>query len=295
MCIRDRNTRSKFMESSLDDFIFIKKLGFGQFGSVFLVKDTKADKICALKCVIKYQVSQQNLVHHLLHEKAVLEKVNFPFVMEFYRTFRDQNFVYFVLQYIKGMELFEVIREIGLLSTYDTQFFIGSVILALEYMHINSIIYRDIKPENIMVDADGYVRLIDMGTAKILSGKNHLTNRTFTIVGTPHYMAPEVLSGGGYTCHADLWSMGVCLYEFMCGMVPFGEDAEDPFKIYEEIIKNPLKYPAYLKDKRAQKLMDQLLNKVPEARLAGGSYASLKAHPFFTNFDWDKLLSLIHI
>ncbi len=104
----------------------------------------------------------------------------------------------------------------------------------MEYMHNNSIIYRDIKPENIMVDAKGYMKLIDMGTAKFLKGKG---GKTFTIIGTPHYMAPEIITGKGYTYSVDLWSIGICLYEFMCGGVPFAEDAEDPYEIYEEIIK----------------------------------------------------------
>lgn len=95
----------------------------------------------------------------------------------------------------------------------------------MEYLHTNNIIYRDIKPENIMVDDKGYMRLIDMGTAKFLKGKG---GRTYTIIGTPHYMAPEILTGKGYSYAVDLWSIGVCLYEFMCGGVPYAEDADDP-------------------------------------------------------------------
>lgn len=99
------------------------------------------------------------------------------------------------------------------------------MVLCMEYLHTNNIIYRDIKPENIMVDEKGYLRLIDMGTAKFLKGKG---GRTYTIIGTPHYMAPEILTGKGYTFSVDLWSIGVCLYEFMCGGVPYAEDADDP-------------------------------------------------------------------
>lgn len=98
-------------------------------------------------------------------------------------------------------------------------------------------------------------------------------------------MAPEIICGKGYNCLVDLWSVGICLYEFMCGMVPFGEEAEDPYEIYEEIIKKDITYPNYLKDKKAKKLMDQLLSRVPEVRL-GGSYSSLKGNPWFENFDW---------
>lgn len=146
--------------------------------------------------------------------------------MHFARSFKDQTYIYFLEEYIKGMELFDVIRDIGLLNTYDSQFYIGSLILCMEYLHLNNIIYRDIKPENIMIDEKGFMKLIDLGTAKHLKNKN---GRTYTIIGTPHYMAPEILTGKGYTYSVDLWSIGICLYEFMCGNVPYAEDAEDPY------------------------------------------------------------------
>ena len=150
----------------------------------------------------------------------------------------------------------------------------------MEYLHTNHIVYRDIKPENAMVDHDGYFKLIDMGTAKVINNQ-----RTFTIIGTPHYMAPEVLRGKGYKYSSDLWSIGICLYEFMCGAVPYAENAEDPYEIYDEIINKTLRFPLMLKDSRAKLLMHQLLNKNPEGRL-GGSYSALKANTWFDQFDW---------
>jgi len=273
----------------LEDLISYKKLGFGQFGSVFLVRQKNIPQFFALKSVSKRQVYDQGLEKYILQEKAVLEALNFPFIMQLVRTFKDANHIYFLTEFIKGMELFDVIREIGLLGTLDSQFYIGSMILAIEYLHAQSIVYRDLKPENIMIDHTGYMKLIDMGTAKYLTSSKAPGKRTFTIIGTPHYMAPEVLSGKGYGLAVDLWSIGVCLYEFMCGMVPFGEEAEDPYDIYEQIITKPIKFPKYLKDMKAKTLMNQLLNKVPEVRL-GGSFAALKANTWFEKFDWDKLL-----
>jgi cGMP-dependent protein kinase len=273
----------------LEDLVFYKKLGFGQFGSVYLVKCKGDEQFFALKAVSKQQVIEGSLETHLLQEKTVLEAVNFPFIMQFIRTYKDTNFIYFLVEYIKGMELFDVIRDMNLLETKESQFYTGQLLLAIEYLHTQGIIYRDLKPENIMVDSKGYLKLIDMGTAKFLKGKSGPSARTFTIIGTPHYMAPEILTNKGYSYYVDLWSIGVVLYEFMCGRVPFGEDADDPYEIYEEVITKPLTYPNFLKDKKARRLMDQLINKVPEVRL-GGAYASLKAHPWFDNFDWDKLL-----
>lgn len=100
-------------------------------------------------------------------------------------------------------------------------------------------------------------------------------------------MAPEIITGKGYSFAVDLWSIGICLYEFICGGVPFAEDADDPYLIYEEIIKKPICYPSFLKDKKGKKIIDQLLSKVPELRL-GGSYNALKTHSWFHNFDWVK-------
>ena len=99
-------------------------------------------------------------------------------------------------------------------------------------MHSKNIIYRDLKPENVMVSENGYLKFIDMGTCKQLNSKTG-PKKTFTIIGTPNYMAPEIISGKGYNYTVDLWSLGVVIYEFMAGYVPFGEDAEDPYEIYQ--------------------------------------------------------------
>ena len=168
------------------------------------------------------------------------------------------------------------------------------MLLAVEYLHKKKIVYRDIKPENIMIDEKGYLILIDMGTAKVLKADGG-SSKTFTILGTPHYMAPEILKSKGYGMNVDLWSIGrqwsagVTLYEFMCGLVPFGEECEDPYEVYQLIVSNTgVIYPKYfdpVTNKYAKTMIEQLLNKTPEARL-GGSYAALKAHKWFEKFDW---------
>lgn len=236
--------------------------------------------------------------------------------------------MFFLLEYIRGQELFDVIREIGvclvfpsslkelkgLLNYQQAQYYVASLILVMEYLHTLGIIYRDIKPENIIIASNvsalflltasnssskGQLKLLDMGTAKMYRDKSTLTTRTFTILGTPHYMAPEIIGGKGYTLHVDLWSIGfpifcrnatpfckgIMLYEFMVGVVPFGEDVDDPYQIYELIIKKTVGYPSYFKDKKSQKFIDHLLNKIPDLRL-GDSYTTLKANTWFEKFDW---------
>ena len=189
------------------------------------------------------------------------------------------------MEYIRGKELFDVIRDIGLLTKELTQFYGGSLLLAIEYLHERKFIYRDLKPENVMVlYGNGYIKLIDFGTAKQIS------DRTSTIIGTPHYMAPEVILGGGYSFQVDIWSIAICMYEFMCGGVPFGESAEDPMEVYLAIINTKLQFPAFCKDKEFKQLMIHMLCKNPINRLT--KINQIKNHVWFQNFNWEELMSL---
>lgn len=150
-------------------------------------------------------------------------------------------------------------------------------------MHERQIVYRDLKPENMIVDQDGYLNVIDFGTAKKLP-KNRL--RTNTIIGTPHYMAPEILKGKGYSLAVDVWSIGIILFELMCGLVPFGETANDPLEIYKEILNSKVKFPSFFNKNENTKVIDlitTLLNKIPEARI-NNDFANLKSHPWFDFF-----------
>ncbi|EGR29318.1 protein kinase domain protein [Ichthyophthirius multifiliis] len=280
--------KKDFSHILIENLIYIKKLGQGQFGHVYLVQNKDNLDLYALKQIQKSQIVEQTLENHIIQEKQVLENTNFRFIMQFLRTYKDNNNIYFLVQFICGMELFDVIRDIQLLSTYDSQFYIGTLILCLEYLHSRNIIYRDLKPENIMVDQNGIMYLIDLGTAKILKQQN---SRTFSIIGTPHYMAPEIIVGKGYSFSVDLWSLGICLYEFLCGGLPFAEDLDDAYEIYEEIIKNNLIFPPEIKDRNAKRIIEQLLSQFPELRL-GGSYAALKAHPWFDTISWDDLYNM---
>ena len=135
-----------------------------------------------------------------------------------------------------------------------------------------------------MVDTKGYLKMIDMGTAKQLN-PIYGVFRTNTLVGSPHYMAPEIIAGKGYSFTCDIWSIGVIVYEFFCEVLPFGNKSDDPFDIYQQIMKKKLSFPSKMKDEGAKVFLRQLLSKNPEARL-NGSLASLKAHDFFGNFDW---------
>lgn len=152
-----------------------------------LLVTTAQKKSCyALKCISKQETIKTKLEKHLLNEKQALTTVSSPFVMEFIRSFKDDNYIYFLTEFINGMELFDAIRVIGLLSSEQTMFYGAQLLHIIETFHEKGFIYRDLKPENVMVCADGYLKLIDLGTCKKLNG----TEKTFTMIGTPNYMAP---------------------------------------------------------------------------------------------------------
>ena len=150
--------------------------------------------------------------------------------MGLFNTYKNESHVFLLTEYVRGMDLFDAIRELDLLEDEQAKFYTVGLICILEYMHDRGIIYRDLKPENIMVDHEGYPKLIDFGTAKMIKG------RTFTIVGTPHYMAPDTISGKGYGFAADYWGLGVIIYEFLCGGLPFGNDESDPYVVYDCVL-----------------------------------------------------------
>ena len=214
----------------LIDLKYCKNLGKGSYGEVSLVKNTKNNFFYAIKNISNKQILYCKLYKNIELERSILLQIDHPFIVKLVKTLKDSKYIYYLMDYIKGKELFDVLIEIGLLSEFQTQFYIGSIMLAVKYLHERKFIYRDIKPENIMVLTNGYIKLIDFGTAKAIKDK------TNSIIGTTQYMAPEVIMGDYYSFEIDYWSIGVCLYEFYCGNIPFGENANDPLDIYVAII-----------------------------------------------------------
>ena len=212
---------------TLDQLTYLISLGSGSYGNVSLVKTTKKNYLYAIKNISIKQTLYNNLTANIELEKSILLSIDHPFIVKLVKTLKDDRFLYFLMDYIRGKELFDVIRDIDILSKSQTLFYGASIMLAVKYLHERKCIYRDIKPENIMVTENGYIKIIDFGTAKILKD-----GRTQTTMGTPHYMAPEMILGGGYSFEVDYWAIAVCMYEFICGEVPFGDKSEDPMEIY---------------------------------------------------------------
>ena len=269
----------------LQDLVFVRVLGRGMFGLVVLVSHTRNKTLYALKSVSRSKVMLYDLHSNLVQERKIMLQLDHNFIIKLIRTFKDSDRVYFLMEYVCGLDFFDVLRLMGLVSNEDAKFYTAALITVLDYLHSRDIVYRDLKPENVLIDEEGYLKLIDFGTAKVVA------NRTYSVVGTPHYMAPEVIMGQGYGCQADYWSLGVVLYEIICGEVPFAEDQEDPYVIYGKILERQLIFPGFLDPKLPAKVMiDQLLSVNPGAR-THGSVEKLKRHRWFKDFNWEKLES----
>ena len=265
----------------LEDLYIIDQLGKGTFGSVYLCVKKQNKVLYALKSISRKKIEAYNLHESLQIEKKVLLRVEHQFIVKFVKTFKDSKRLFFLLEYIQGLNLNEVLRVLNILNGSRAKFYASCLLLIFEHLHDNSIIFRDLKPENVMVERDGYLKLLDFGTAKIIEG------RTFTVIGTPHYMAPETITGKGYSFVADLWSLGILIYEMVSGTVPFGENVHDPIQVYREIIAGKYEFPHFVNDS-CRGIITDLLNPCASTR---GNVEAFKRHPWFEGVLWDELLS----
>jgi cGMP-dependent protein kinase len=288
--LSDNNTREYLMkklalqdtEISLSSLNYIKFLGKGKFGTVSLVHNKK--NIYAIKAISRKSVEKEKiLAKYFVNERKIMLSLDHPFVVKMVKSMKNQHFCFLLIEYINGSNLDQYLsnRE-HKQNIYETQFYIGSMLLMLDYLQKKYIAHRDIKPSNIMIDYNGYLKMIDFGTAKIL------TDYTSTIIGTPHYIAPEILQGRGYSSSCDFWSLGICMYEIFYGRYPFGNYANEVIEIYKEILKNNFTFPnENARVENVNNFIKCLLNKKVNERICNVS--SLKKKPFFEGFEFDKL------
>merc|ERR1719383_867946 len=263
---------------SMKDLRHVKIIGAGGCGVVRLVEHVKTGMRYALKRVRKKNGA---IPEEATRECALLAGMDHPFVMLFVKTFETQSSVYMLTEVITGGELYAAIRKIpSVLSRRQAQFYTGSLVLVLESLQDRNIVYRDLKPENVMLDAQGYLKLIDFGIAKKLEeGKT----RTFTMIGTPHYMTPEVMRGHGYGTEVDIWSLGVMLFEFVCGYLPFADELDDPTEVCTAVLREQFNFPTTYRDQPGRQLMQGMLTRPAKKRLGTGinGYDDLKKAEFF--------------
>merc|ERR1711959_101143 len=235
------------------------------------------------KMLKKAEVVRLQQVEHMLSERAILACLSHPFIVFLSATFQDERYLYMLLEYVVGGEFFTHLRKAGRFDNASARFYSAQITLIFEYLHSQDFIYRDLKPENLLLDQTGFLKITDFGFAKRVAFK------TYTLCGTPEYIAPEVLLNKGHGKGVDWWTMGILNYEMLAGQPPFCD--EEPMGIYQKILAGKIYFPKYF-DRNAKALVKKLVTADLSKR-----YGNLKAgpddvmkHKWFSTIDADKML-----
>jgi len=266
----------------VQDFELLKLVGKGSFGKVMQVRFKQTGEIFAMKVLSKQHIVEHNEIEHTMSELHILQKLHHPFLVNLHYSFQTEDKLYFILDFINGGELFFHLQREKKFSLERVRFYGAEICLALEHLHNAGVIYRDLKPENLLLTNEGHVVMTDFGLCK--EGLTRADDKTDTFCGTPEYLAPEVLQGNGYGKAVDWWSYGSLLYEMLTGLPPFY--SQDVQEMYRKIISETLTFPAFVTEE-ARSLLSQLLERDPEKRLADPNL--IKRHPFFAGIDWEEL------
>ncbi|KAI9909779.1 hypothetical protein PsorP6_011182 [Peronosclerospora sorghi] len=270
------------------DFEFVKVLGRGAFAKVYLVrgKGSNRDKWYALKAYNKQAIVQKNQAQYIHTEKAALQACSdHPYIVTLYFAFQSQDRLFLVMEYCGGGDLLSALTRRKAFTESEAAFYIGEIALALSHLHSKNIVFRDLKPENVVMDLDGHCLLTDFGISK--EGiKDHTSANTFC--GSPMYLAPEMLSRSGHGFALDWYSVGALLFELLTGLPPFYTN--DKKQLFHNILRGHLVIPDYLSPD-ARDLIQRLLHRDPKQRLGSGPTGDREIfdHPFFTSVDWEKL------
>ncbi|KAI6794751.1 cAMP-dependent protein kinase type [Hortaea werneckii] len=275
-----RETKGKY---TLNDFTISRTLGTGSFGRVHLVQSKHNQRFYAVKVLKKAQVVKMKQVEHTNDERRMLQRCRHPFLITLWGTWQDSKNLYMVMDFIEGGELFSLLRKSQRFPNPVAKFYAAEVTLALDYLHSMNIIYRDLKPENLLLDRHGHLKITDFGFAK------EVPDITWTLCGTPDYLAPEVVSSKGYNKSVDWWSLGILIFEMLAGFTPFW-DSGSPLKIYENILKGRVKYPPYIHPD-AQDLLSKLITADLTKRLGNlhGGSKDVMQHQWFAEVTWERL------
>merc|ERR1719284_1488990 len=267
---------------TVGDFVLGKTLGTGAFGRVRFVTHKASGNFYALKTLKKAAIIKMKQVDHIISEKTFLVTLKHPFIVNMYGSFHDSRYIYMLLEYIVGGEFFTHLRKEGRFDNDQSCFYASQISAIFEYCHSQNIVYRDLKPENILINADGYVKLTDFGFAKVIE------HRTYTLCGTPEYIAPEVLLNKGHGKPVDWWTLGILVYEMIVGYPPFVD--EDPMGIYQKILSGKIVFPKVF-NKEAKGLVKKLLTADLGKRYGNlkNGVDDIKEHKWFKQIDWMAL------
>ncbi|KAJ7298957.1 hypothetical protein O6H91_Y348800 [Diphasiastrum complanatum] len=222
-------------------------------------------------------------VAHVLAEKSILQKIDFPFIVNLFGYCQDDKCVHLIMEYVCGGEFFTHLRHKGRFDEETSRFYAAQVLLAFEYIHSMDIIYRDLKPENLLLDDKGNIKIADFGFAK------KIDRRTYTLCGTPDYLAPEIILNKGHGKPVDWWAFGVLIYEMLAGFPPFYDD--DAVGTYQKILSGKLQFPGHF-SRSAKDLLRRLLTADLTKRIGclKDGVDEIKNHTWFSTIKWDNLI-----
>ena len=302
-----RKAREK---QSIRDYESIAIIGRGAFGEVHVCREKKTGKIYAIKKIKKCILILKNQIRHVINEQIIMSKASSPWIVELKASFQEDEYLYLVMEYLPGGDLMNLLIQKDILTEKEAKFYISELILAIESIHNLDCIHRDIKPDNILIDKNGHIKLSDFGLAKIsdklyekedekyknfLQNKNNeknqkmTHNKNFSCVGTAYYVAPEVLKKSGYDKDIDWWSVGVIFFEMLVGYAPFcsKETTEVCYKVLNW--KDFLNIPKKVKiSEEAKDLIYKLINNSDD-RLGKNGSEEIKRHPFFKGVNWNNI------
>ncbi|XP_052863980.1 cGMP-dependent protein kinase, isozyme 1-like [Anopheles cruzii] len=281
----------ELMDVNLADLDVIGTLGVGGFGRVELVKVEHAGntQVYALKCMKKRHIVDTRQQEHMYSERKIMLACHSPFICRLYRTYKDSKYAYMLLEACMGGEVWTILRDRVTFEDSTAKFIVGCVLQAFDFLHARGIVYRDLKPENLLLDARGYAKLVDFGFSKFIG----YSSKTWTFCGTPEYVAPEIILNKGHDRSVDYWALGILIHELLTGIPPF--TAADPMKTYNIILKgiDMVSFPKHM-SRAAVSLIKRLCRDVPSERLGyqRGGVQDIKKHKWFQGFDWDGLIAL---
>jgi len=271
----------------LQHFNIMKVLGKGSFGKVLLVELKSANKYFAMKCLKKDVILEDDDTECTFIERRVLIlSQECPFLCQLFCSFQTQEYLFFVMEYLNGGDLMYHIQQVKRFDENRTRFYACEIIVALQFLHSRGIIYRDLKLDNILLDADGHIHLADFGMCK--TEMNRENGMASTFCGTPDYIAPEIIKGQLYNEAVDFWSLGVLLYEMLIGQSPFHGEGED--ELFDAILNERPYFPKSL-GKEAAKCLSALFDRNPNTRLGMPDCPDgpIRTHAFFRGVDWKKI------
>ncbi|XP_030758239.1 cAMP-dependent protein kinase catalytic subunit beta-like [Sitophilus oryzae] len=269
---------------TLNDYEIIRMLGAGSFGMVVLCRDKRNNKTYALKLMEKINIVKTKQLVHTAAEIKLMKNLNFTFIVDMHGFFMDNVYVGICMSFANAGDMFTHLREMKKFDETLSKFYAAQVILGFEYFHYLGVVYRDLKPENILVDNQGYLKITDLGFCKKIDNA-----RTYTLCGTPEYLAPEIILSQGYNKSVDWWSMGVLIFEMAAGFAPFY--AKDPMRLYEKIVSGKYSCPVHF----SKSLKDLLSNMLVVDRskrygLLKNGTKDIKGHEWFKNVDFDQII-----